>query len=81
MDIRNYRIFKEKLRPQKSMNFKVEDNSKKVNMVYLFVPTAFAYYKKVDGKFTFASYGEKVCGGFIHSGKSFIKLLKEELEV
>ena len=34
--------------------------------------------KKEGVYFKYASYGEFVCGGYIHSGKSFIKLLKNE---
>lgn len=77
--IRQNRIFKAKLRSQKNMKYDIEPTSKNINIVYLFVPTAYAYYKKEDGKFMFASYGEKVCGGYIHSSKSFLKLLKKDI--
>mgnify|MGYP003378585760 CR=1 FL=1 len=76
--IRGTKFFKEKLKPQKDLIIEIEPTIKNISIVYLFVPPASAYYKKEGAYFRYASYGEFVCKGYIHSGKSFIKLLKNE---
>ena len=77
--IRGTKFFKEKLKPQKDLIIEIEPTIKNISIVYLFVPPASAYYKKEGAYFRYASYGEFVCKGYIHSGKSFIKLLKNEV--